>query len=101
MLRKNAAKLQNKIENKISELLDGKNAEVSLSLSNKFKIETDDCRYFFNRGEFDLVFFKSTDYVYLEDLENIKNKLEKYLYDNKKEINLLIWTYENITILED
>jgi hypothetical protein len=47
MLRKDATKLQNKIENKISELLDGKNVEVSLSLSNKFKIETDDCRYFF------------------------------------------------------
>ena len=102
MTKLEAIELQAYFEEKIMKLIGEEGVLISLSLSNKIKIDTNDIRFLFHKKEFNLVEFRVLNrynFISIEDLLLTKNKIENLFKEEKDKIDLLIWSYENITKL--
>lgn len=95
--KEQAVELESKIETGLSEIL-GEEIQISMALTGRIKLCVDDGFMCLNRHDYSIDYFKymgSYDY-FVELYKNIK----LFLAESKSDIDLLIYSYDNISRLE-
>jgi len=98
MKRSEALALENKMQDLLREATK-ENIEISLALTGRIRIQWDETTITFNKGDLSVNWVSYTGY-YGTLVEAIESA-QRVFSENRKDFDLLVWSYENIRTLED